>query len=251
MKVRTFFREKTLLLFSFAHHFMVPTFAITDASFIYRQPSIRMDKFMLKFPHLFEQMFRKLNNESLFKSREVARSWQYSINERNYPWLCVVNIPTILQNRNTYLYHAVETGQMDAFKIALSEEDDKNIKNLCSETSFYLACHYGHLNIVEFLLEKTDLNIDINATFQLACDDGSLSIVKFLLENTNLNVDFNARDNSHSTGYVLACLNGHTNVAKEIMENYFTEIPKVLRTFTGTLITFVTQLLLQHAVLVI
>ena len=47
---------------------------------------IKMDNVVLKFPHLFEQIIRKLNNESLFKSREVARSWQYFSNERNYPW---------------------------------------------------------------------------------------------------------------------------------------------------------------------
>jgi hypothetical protein len=57
---------------------------------------MKMDNLMLKFPHLQEQIFQKLNDESLFKSREVGRSWNYLINERNYPWLRVVNIPTIL-----------------------------------------------------------------------------------------------------------------------------------------------------------
>ena len=82
---------------------------------------------MQKFPHLPEQIFQKLNNESLFKSREVARSWKYLINERNYPWICVVNIPSILQERNTYLHLAAETGQIYAFKTA--QEENRNIKN--------------------------------------------------------------------------------------------------------------------------
>ena len=89
---------------------------------------------MLKFPHLQEQIFQKLNDESLFKSREVGRSWKYLINERNYPWLRVVNIPAILQKNNTYLHLAAESGQMDAFKKALMEEEDKNIKNNVGET---------------------------------------------------------------------------------------------------------------------
>ena len=95
---------------------------------------------MLKFPHLQEQIFQKLNDESLFKSRDVGRSWKYLINERNYPWLRVVNIPTILQENNTYLHLAAESGQMDAFKKALMEEDDKNIKNTFGETSLHHAC---------------------------------------------------------------------------------------------------------------
>ena len=94
---------------------------------------------MLKFPHLFEQTVCKLNNESLFKSREVARSWKYFINERNYPWLCIVNIPTILKHSNTYLHLTAETGQIDAFKRALSEGLDINIKNIFDIVVFFIT----------------------------------------------------------------------------------------------------------------
>ena len=79
-----------------------------------------MDDVLLKYPHLFEQIIHKLNNKSLFKSREVARLWTYLINGRNYPWLCVVNIPKVLQQSNTYLHLAAGTGHLDAFKTALS-----------------------------------------------------------------------------------------------------------------------------------
>ena len=93
----------------------------------------------------------------------VARSWNCFIKERNYLWLCVVNIPTILKNSNTYLLFAAEKGQIDAFKTALSEEEENNIKNIYAETSFHIACKNGHLNIVEFLLETIDLYVDINS----------------------------------------------------------------------------------------
>ena len=66
-------------------------------AFLCRQPLMKIQDVTIKFPHLPEKILKKLNNESLFKSREVARSWKYFINGRNYPWLCVVNIPTILQ----------------------------------------------------------------------------------------------------------------------------------------------------------
>ena len=122
-----------------------------------------MDTLMLRFPHLFERTFRKLNSETLFKSREVARSWKRFINEKNYPWLRVVNIPTIWKDSNTYLHLAAEKGQIEAFKTAFSEEEGKNVKNINGETSFHIACKNGHLNIVEFLLETIDLYVDINS----------------------------------------------------------------------------------------
>ena len=49
---------------------------------------------MLRFPHLPEQIFQKMDSESLFKSREVARYWQNIIDGKNYPWLRIVNIPS-------------------------------------------------------------------------------------------------------------------------------------------------------------
>ena len=126
---------------------------------------------MLRFPHLFEQTFRKLNSENLIKSRKVARSWKCFINERNYPWLCVVNIPAILQNSNTYLHLAAEFGQIDTFNTALSAEEDKNIKNDNGHTSFHLACLNRHCEVVELLLSNAGLNININDITQ---PDGTL-----------------------------------------------------------------------------
>ena len=57
---------------------------------------MKMEALMLRYPHLPEQIFQKLDNESLFKSREIARSWQNIIDERNYPWLRIVNIQTFI-----------------------------------------------------------------------------------------------------------------------------------------------------------
>ena len=87
---------------------------------------MQMQDLMLKFPHLPEQIFQKLDNESLFKSREVSESWKNVIDGRNYPWLRIVNIPRML--KNTYLRLAAKYGQIEAFKEAFGEEEEKNIK---------------------------------------------------------------------------------------------------------------------------
>merc|ERR1712020_144592 len=46
----------------------------------------RMDEGFLRFPHLPEQVFQKLDNESLVNSRVVGASWHNFIDARDYPW---------------------------------------------------------------------------------------------------------------------------------------------------------------------
>ena len=105
------------------------------------------------------------------------------IDERNYPWLCIVNIPTILSRKNTYLHLAAKTGQTKAFKTARNEEEDKTIKNELGETFFHLVCKNGRLNIVHLLLKNIamtdnyDINLNTktkkgNTAFHKACELG-------------------------------------------------------------------------------
>ena len=195
--------------------------------FLFRQPLVKMEALMLRFPHLPEQIFQKLDNETLFKSREVARSWQDLIDEGNYPWLRIVNIPTILKNENTYLHLSAETGQIEAFKTAFRKEEDKNIKNHYFDTPFYLACIKGRSMIVQFLLKNTDLEFMIKekeihgkTAFVLACQNGHLDMVKILMDNAaNLGIDLNETDVYGRTAFISACINGHSAVVKIFMEN--------------------------------
>ena len=123
-----------------------------------------MRDFILRFPHLAENIFQQLDNESLAKSREVDKLWRKFIDERNYPWLRIVNIPTILQDQDTYMHLAAKCGQTDMFEIILDEKDNKNAKNHEGETPFIVACSEGHANIALMLLKKSDeLEIDLNA----------------------------------------------------------------------------------------
>ena len=72
-----------------------------------------MEEIIFRFPHLAKNTFQKLDNESLAKSREVEKCWQNFIDEKKYLWLRIVNIPTILQNGNTYMHLAALFGQTD------------------------------------------------------------------------------------------------------------------------------------------
>ena len=200
---------------------------------------MKMKDLLLRFPHLPEQIFQKLDPESLFKCREVAKSWQEVIDEKTYLWLCIMNIPTILKHGKMYLHLAAETGQIEAFKRAFSEEEDKNIMNEYGENSFHLACMHGRINIVQLLLLKNnDLKININAkdnhsidfiaktkigntAFYLACRHGHLDVAKVLMENADaLGIDLNDTiGNIRLTVFHWACLYGLTDVVKIFMEN--------------------------------
>ena len=216
-----------------------------DISLVYhffRQPSMQMQNLMLKFPHLPEQIFQKLDTESLFKSREVSESWKNVIDGRNYPWLRIVNIPTILNNGNTYLHLAAKTGQIETYKKALVEEKDKNIRNECNQTSLMLACKHGRFQIVQFLLNNIDLEFDLNAKtkkgstafhidlnaidiygktgFHWTCSQGHTDIIKILMENAVvLGIDLNAKTKNGNTAFLLACHNGRSDVVKIFIEN--------------------------------
>ena len=45
-----------------------------------------------RFPHIAEQIFECLDNKSLGKCREVVKSWQAFIDQRNLPWKRIVKV---------------------------------------------------------------------------------------------------------------------------------------------------------------
>jgi len=187
-----------------------------------------MRDLILRFPHVAEQIFQQLNNEDLAKSREVERLWQKFIDERNYPWLRIVNIPTILQDGDTYMHLAAQCGQTDMFEMILDKEENKNAKNCNGETPFLVACSKGRMNIALTLLKKYDeLKIDFNVkdndgrtAFHLACLNGHSEIAEMILKNSsNLKIDLNSKDFYDRTAFYAACNNGHSEIAEMIMKN--------------------------------
>ena len=116
-----------------------------------------MEVSILRFPHLAEQIFLKLDDKSLVTSREVRTSWKIFLDERHYTWLHIVNIPTVLQENNTYLHLAAKTGHFKAFKMALNEEEDVNAKNYQRQTPLHLACQNGHTELIEYIMRNSNL----------------------------------------------------------------------------------------------
>merc|ERR1712062_347882 len=104
------------------------------------------------------------DRKDLKNCREVSKSWQKSIDNKNFAWLQIVNIPSFLEKGNTYLHVAAKTGLSEIFEIIFEFEAEKNPNNYDKETPFHFACRYDHFKIAKFLLQKYALSqIDFNA----------------------------------------------------------------------------------------
>ena len=77
-----------------------------------------------------QEIFEKLDNKSLTKCREVSKLWKDFIDERNYPWIRIVKIPTIQTGSgNTFLHLSAKTGQIEMFETLFSELE--LVKTIC------------------------------------------------------------------------------------------------------------------------
>ena len=88
-------------------------------------------------------------------------------------------------------------------------------------TPLHVASFSGHLNIVKFLVD--DANCDLNCKnhkgltpLHMACHEGHLHIVEYLFEH---NCDHLWNMQCNMTPFAMACRNGHLNVAKNLIKH--------------------------------
>ena len=100
-----------------------------------------MEDLIIRFPFVAQEIFEKLDNKSLTKCREVSKLWKDFIDERNYPWIRIVKIPTIQTGSgNTFLHLSAKTGQIEMFETLFSDlELVKNRKNEWRTISHFLT----------------------------------------------------------------------------------------------------------------
>ena len=124
-----------------------------------------MEDLITRFQHISEQIFEQLDNKSLTNCREVSKSCQSFIDDKNYSWIRIVNIPRILRvELPTYLHVAADKGQLHIFRGILEHEKNKNPGNRAGQTPFHLACMRGHFEIAKILVQNSDeLSIILNA----------------------------------------------------------------------------------------
>ena len=109
------------------------------------------------------------------------------------------------------LFEAVKEGKTTAL-ISMLEGGcfDANIRNQNQQTLLHVACEYGMLSIVEYLIENVKANVeaedDVGQTPLFdACRSGHFNIVKYLIEISNAKID--ALDHHMNTVMHILCEN--------------------------------------------
>ena len=88
-------------------------------------------------------------------------------------------------------------------------------------TALQSASHYGHLDIVKYLVEEchcdaSEKDVAGRAALHLASIRGHLNIVKYLVEECHC--DASEKDDDGRTALSYACYHGHLNIVKYLVE---------------------------------
>ncbi|KAF0988668.1 hypothetical protein HZS_1980, partial [Henneguya salminicola] len=122
---------------------------------------------------------------------------------------------------NYSLIEASIFGHLNIVTYLVSIGADVNyISPFSFDTPLIVACENGNLEIVQYLIQNNatleNSRKDKHSLLMAASSGGHLEIVRFLI---NLDVDINKKDpENHHTALSLACLNGHINIVKILLQ---------------------------------
>lgn len=128
-----------------------------------------------------------------------------------------------LISHQTPLHHACKNGDYIMVQLLLNKGADVDIKDEFNKTPLHVAVQEGHVHTVVTLLNH---GADVNSFFYtfddnyytallLACEKGNEEIAKLLL---NRGADVNIENKFGLTAFSLAVRNGHSNIAKILLD---------------------------------
>jgi hypothetical protein len=116
-------------------------------------------------------------------------------------------------------HNACWKGHLNVVQFLVQKEFDMNASDDDGRTGFHYACSKGNLNVVQFLVQRGfDMYIGNNngrPGFHLACQTGNLTVVQFLLQQ---GFDMNVADIGGKTGFHYACAGGCLNVVRFLLQ---------------------------------
>ena len=174
-----------------------------------------------KFPHVGNQVFKKLSNKNLAKSKKVARTWESFINNEKF-YQQKVHYETQQKkkgkNGGTPLHKAAKEGKFLECKLIMDNVEDKNPKNNTGWTPYHSAAWKGHLSVCQLIINNVedknpkDKNGD-TPLHQAACR-GHFEIFKLIFENVE---DKSPQTGAWNTPLHFAAMNGHLEICKYII----------------------------------
>ena len=173
----------------------------------------------LGIPHVGEQIFQSISDDTLFQCLKVSETWK----------ILAENV--LAPKYKGKMYEACKTGKAEIVKLLLenynSEENGLNATTFFTDfTPFTSACQQGHADVVKLLLQHSDGNFDLNAKsygdtgFSWACTKGHKDVVNLLLNHSDGKIDLNAKNELGHTAFMHACSKGHSGVVRLMLKYY-------------------------------
>ena len=136
----------------------------------------------------------------------------------------IINNGTALNARdkdgNCVIHSACENGHLPIVQYLIEKQNiDINIKNKYERPPLHCACFHGHLPIVEYLISK-GANVKAKDEFgdyiiHYACLYEHLPIVQYLIEQQNVDIDIKGYHEKTPLHY--ACEMGHLAIAEYLI----------------------------------
>ena len=163
----------------------------------------------LGIPHVAELIFESIDTPELIKCLEVSETWN----------ILAENV--LFKRWKGKMSEACKSGKTEIVRILLERSENINIElNARDEdgsTAFILACEYGRKDVVQLLLDNSNvitINDNEDSTSKLVCNNGQKIAVYMLIAH-----DLNARDAYGFTAFMNACINGHKDVVKLLLDH--------------------------------
>ena len=184
--------------------------------------TVTIDETFRRFPHLSQNIFNNLDNNSLTNCREVCRTWKSSIDCEKFACL-----------RRIQKYRR-RLEPLDQWNEVIKKTPVEEIKQLCqivehlfklginkmtsNYSPLHIAAENGSIELCRGLLETIDNNSYLpNFTpLHLAAENGHFEVFRLILENVSTKnpVAFDGLTPLHS-----AAIGGHTNIIKLLIIN--------------------------------
>ena len=196
-----------------------------------------MDKIMLKFPNLAEDILKELENECVANFRKISKPWCKFIDNEKFVWIRKISMYRGNMQKFNKQWNKVirRTSVENAKELSITvQQFFHSRQNKQKQWSpLHIAAENGNFQFFRNIFEKTGNENPDDGTgitpFHFAAENGHLEICSLILGNVG---DKNpAANNNGYTPLHFAARNGHLDVCKLIVESVEDKNPE---SFNGT-----------------
>ena len=185
-----------------------------------------MEEVLLRFPHIGEEIFDVLDEESLENCKKVCKIWKNFIEDPKQKLKWIKEIKA--NEKNAALRRGFISFPLKFFISGPNPKWSKLPIQDLRDFVYRLNYKRNESILFETFLEKyAELKVELNAKwdmgrtiFHLASFFGHSKLVNIILKKSyNLKIDLNAKDMNERTAIYQACGRGNTKIVKMMIEN--------------------------------